>query len=659
MIGLPIGLVTGLKYVSFVNCFIRLSPDFFYRCEASYPKTIAFLRRYLPLNWPEPSPSTEIEEEEDGPITVVLKEDELEQPIRDLLRSIDETDKIDGVELERIVSVLLAAREMLFEEKRRIEADICLLPQVKEENVSSEESNEESATVEEGSTEETVVDVEELHPEEPAEWHVTTSEEAKEGEWGFISLIEDVKEELTELKEVRQEIRDVFEEEVKELVNEVPWKEYEEKVIERIETVIHEIRQIEAKEKEQEVMERAVMVIEEGKQVVEKERSITECECVPDSEQTCTESDQSSSEPEQSSPEPTLSSEQPITETESSQSQDFTDWEHAQIVLEQARSTLLTPSILSQVESAVRDQVTSLTSQLHSSLQTALDSDIQHSIEELEQQLRDASVEESRRLYALLKEQRAEMEEDFESKLASVEEELRETLQERFQPEERTQVMNILNDYNSRVTAIQKAYIDQLDDLVYAEEMWEKAKRLQEEEILSESLHEEMKKKMRDMKNMVEEEKEEKQRILIEMQKRVNNLILRIDNSIRIFESSLVHQECQRAFIHLQNKAIQGGDITEEIGMLASKADEDPILKYLIQKIPQSIRISGVPSPVTYLVEFEALRTDARAASKTAEDASFAGQILGRTVASMVGTQGVDPEDPLVQIEKMNDCLMK
>lgn len=105
-------------------------------------------------------------------------------------------------------------------------------------------------------------------------------------------------------------------------------------------------------------MERAVMVIEEGKQVVEKERSITECECVPDSEQTCTESDQSSSEPEQSSPEPTLSSEQPITETESSQSQDFTDWEHAQIVLEQARSTLLTPSILSQVESAVRDQVT-------------------------------------------------------------------------------------------------------------------------------------------------------------------------------------------------------------------------------------------------------------------------------------------------------------
>ena len=219
--------------------------------------------------------------------------------------------------------------------------------------------------------------------------------------------------------------------------------------------------------------------------------------------------------------------------------------------------------------------------------------------------------------------------------------------------------MNILNDYNSRVTAIQKAYIDQLDDLVYAEEMWEKAKRLQEEEILSESLHEEMKKKMRDMKNMVEEEKEEKQRILIEMQKRVNNLILRIDNSIRIFESSLVHQECQRAFIHLQNKAIQGGDITEEIGMLASKADEDPILKYLIQKIPQSIRISGVPSPVTYLVEFEALRTDARAASKTAEDASFAGQILGRTVASMVGTQGVDPEDPLVQIEKMNDCLMK
>ena len=719
VIGLPVGLLAGLKYAPFVGCYIRLSPDFFYRCEANYPKAIGFLRRRLPLNWPEPASSTEVNstevEEEDGPITVVIKEDELEEPLRDFLRSIEETNTIDGVALERIVNVLVAARTMLLEEKQRLAADVCPLPVI-EEKEEEESSKGEGIFVDSVSGE--VVESKESIEEE-SEWHLSSPQEVKEGEWGFVTLLKDVKEELEELKEVRTEIREIRNEEVKELVTEVPWKEYEEKLHDRIMNVINKIHIMEENEKERVIMKRAVKVLEEGKQMMEKERSeemkrseqmesesesnseqaeqaeqaemrmesesevisesesevTSESEVIPESESEVT--SELDPEPKLLNPEPESVTEQepkpestlesiPETTSESEpihQSQpqltDFTDWKRAEAVLQEARTALVTPSILSQVESTVREQVTSLTSQLHSSLQTAMDSDIQSTIEELEKQLRDASVEESRRLYVLLKEQRNEMEKEFETKLVGLEDSLREILLEKLQSEEQTQVIEILNTYKARVTEIQKEYIDHLDDLVYAEEMWEKAKCLQEEESMSESLHQDMEKKIQDMKAIVEEEKEEKQKTLMILQKRMNDLIGRIDRSIRIFETSLVHQECQRAFIHLQYKSLQGGDITEEIGLLTSKANEDPIMAYLLKKIPQSIRVSGVPSPVTYLTEFESLRNDARAASKTAEDASFGGQLLGRAVVSMVGTQGIDPTDPLVQIEKINECLTK
>lgn len=54
---------------------------------------------------------------------------------------------------------------------------------------------------------------------------------------------------------------------------------------------------------------------------------------------------------------------------------------------------------------------------------------------------------------------------------------------------------------------------------------------------------------------------------------------------------------------------------------------------------------------------FNELYSDARAASKTPEDASFAGHLLGRTVAAVVGTTGVDENDPLMKIEKVKEHL--
>ena len=50
---------------------------------------------------------------------------------------------------------------------------------------------------------------------------------------------------------------------------------------------------------------------------------------------------------------------------------------------------------------------------------------------------------------------------------------------------------------------------------------------------------------------------------------------------------------------------------------------------------------------------------DARAASKTPDDSSFGGYLLGRTVAAIVGTAGVDENDPLMKIERMKNCLQE
>jgi hypothetical protein len=56
---------------------------------------------------------------------------------------------------------------------------------------------------------------------------------------------------------------------------------------------------------------------------------------------------------------------------------------------------------------------------------------------------------------------------------------------------------------------------------------------------------------------------------------------------------------------------------------------------------------------------FNEVYSDARAASKTPEEASFAGHLLGRTVAAVVGTEGVDENDPLMKIERMKKFLQE
>ena len=92
---------------------------------------------------------------------------------------------------------------------------------------------------------------------------------------------------------------------------------------------------------------------------------------------------------------------------------------------------------------------------------------------------------------------------------------------------------------------------------------------------------------------------------------------------------------------------------------LATAAEEkhDIILSRLLERIPAELREQGVPSTVKYYADFEALYKEARVRAKTPENSGFAGQLMGRTIVTLVGTTGLDPTDPLVMIGMMNEKI--
>ena len=53
---------------------------------------------------------------------------------------------------------------------------------------------------------------------------------------------------------------------------------------------------------------------------------------------------------------------------------------------------------------------------------------------------------------------------------------------------------------------------------------------------------------------------------------------------------------------------------------------------HLVNRVPKRVAGEGAPDVMHYYAGFEKIRNEARVASKTPEDAGFAGQLLGREV---------------------------
>ena len=48
---------------------------------------------------------------------------------------------------------------------------------------------------------------------------------------------------------------------------------------------------------------------------------------------------------------------------------------------------------------------------------------------------------------------------------------------------------------------------------------------------------------------------------------------------------------------------------------------------------------------------------DARVAAKVPPNSGLAGQLLGRTAATLLGSEGMSAEDPLVRLETVRRCV--
>ena len=90
---------------------------------------------------------------------------------------------------------------------------------------------------------------------------------------------------------------------------------------------------------------------------------------------------------------------------------------------------------------------------------------------------------------------------------------------------------------------------------------------------------------------------------------------------------------------------------------------------HLLNRVPEAIVEKGVPSSVDLYTEFvlscaitprfRSVYKEARVAAKVPEASGFAGQLLGRTVVALVGSEGLSENDPLVKLDRMNTLLLE
>ena len=90
---------------------------------------------------------------------------------------------------------------------------------------------------------------------------------------------------------------------------------------------------------------------------------------------------------------------------------------------------------------------------------------------------------------------------------------------------------------------------------------------------------------------------------------------------------------------------------------------------HLLNRVPEAIAEKGVPSSVDLYTEFvlscaitprfRSVYKEARVAAKVPEASGFAGQLLGRTVVALAGSEGLSENDPLVKLDRMNTLLLE
>ena len=75
-----------------------MSPSFFERCETEYPRTVSFVRQYIPLGWPAPKEASKEAKERDT-FSIQMSSKDLEDDVLELFKKV-ESELMEGEQEE-------------------------------------------------------------------------------------------------------------------------------------------------------------------------------------------------------------------------------------------------------------------------------------------------------------------------------------------------------------------------------------------------------------------------------------------------------------------------------------------------------------------------------------------------------------------------------
>lgn len=199
VVGLPVVMLSGMKWIWRRIITIRLSPDFFYRCEREYPRAVDFVRRYIPLNWPAKKESVQ-----ENDFSTTISSNELESEVTQLLQNVETSleeeevesdEKVEGVEsgedemdIAHALAVLALARVMMEKEKEeksefsseeKVEEESEIVPEETQEKKECEMVLEDTQDMESEEVPEEECGLQEKEPVEKPEGKCESQEECK------------------------------------------------------------------------------------------------------------------------------------------------------------------------------------------------------------------------------------------------------------------------------------------------------------------------------------------------------------------------------------------------------------------------------------------------------------------------------------------------
>lgn len=548
--------------------------------EKNAPKYTAFLRKYVPIQWPEPQSSEEDHKEEescvDEPITITLKKEELAESIQNLLETMEEEDKdsIDGIALSHVLEVLTAAREMLEKEEEEMMNAVC--PVTKEDFAYKPEEECEKPCEEEKK---------EVKEKEEEEWHVG----------GLKWILESEPEEEEKPCECEEEKCDVCE---------------KEKPCEKCEEEKEEEKPCECECGEEvcEVCEKPKCEkCEEEKEEKKEEEKEEEKPC-----ETCKETTNEKCEEEwhlstaqwvfeEHTPEKpgidwtsvalllrrakqllipqTHTVDTPVETPIETPAETPIDWNHVQEVIEEAKSLLANETEAPTAEDAIKEQENKeqenkeqenkeQESKEQENKDRELIAELTEKVSQLEEELKKKSMEESKHVYEVMKEQRDAILAKGEERVRAKEEELRAALTKQMNEEKEAAVSEVLNTYKKEVKKEQDYYIEKLDDFVYAKEMAIKGHFLAEEEKLNEKWSERLTKEIENVREEAEEEKQEKEKEVASLQSSVSELVEELKKQEAVLRHAIRVQEYQELLMSIQSQLLRHEGIDKELAQL-------------------------------------------------------------------------------------------